>query len=37
VRARNCAELATEFQSVLDRCPSSMAKRWMVLRVGSSV
>ena len=26
-------ELAAEFQAVLDKCPSSMAKRWLVLRV----
>jgi len=30
-----CVELATEFQSVLDKCPSNMAKRWLVLQVYS--
>jgi len=34
---RDCTELAGEFQSVLDNCPSNMAKRWLVLRVCSSV
>jgi len=33
VLAGNCTELATELQAVLDKCPSAMAKRWLVLRV----
>jgi len=36
VYAGNCTELAGEFQAVLDKCPSGMAKRWLVLRVCSS-
>jgi len=35
--AGNCTELAGEFQAVLDKCPTSMAKRWLVLRVCSSL
>jgi len=35
--AGNCIELAGEFQAVLDKCPTSMAKRWLVLRVCSSL